>query len=226
MFVTLIIPALNEAECLGTLLKEIPLNLVDQLIVVDNGSTDDTSRIAQSAGAIVVNEPRRGYGYACAAGIAIAEGDVLVFMDGDGSFLPGELPDLLAPLDEYKADLVLGSRFLKNDLQPISMPFHQRLGNQLFVWILEQRYGLALTDIGPFRAIRRELLLVLDMQEHTYGWPLEMIVKTARLRRPLVELPITYRPRIAGQSKVSGTVFGTFLTAYRYVRVIFRFGFI
>ena len=224
MHVSLIIPALNEAECLGPLLAEVPKGLIDQLIVVDNGSTDCTSQIARAAGAIVVEEPRRGYGFACAAGTSRAEGNVLVFMDGDGSFVPGELPNLLAPLDQDEADLVLGSRMLNNS-QPIVMPSHQRFGNHLFTWLLRQRYGLALTDLGPFRAIRRELLVALDMQEYTYGWPLEMIIKTARRRNPIVELPITYRPRFAGQSKVSGTLRGTILTAYRYFRVMLRYAF-
>jgi glycosyltransferase involved in cell wall biosynthesis len=224
MRVSLIIPALNEAECLGPLLAEVPVRLIDQLIVVDNGSTDITSQVARAAGAIVIQEPRRGYGFACAAGTAIAEGKLLVFMDGDGSFVPGELPNLLAPLDQDEADLVLGSRMLNNS-QPIVMPSHQRFGNHLFTWLLRQRYGLALTDLGPFRAIRQELLVALDMQEHTYGWPLEMIIKTARRRNPIVELPITYRPRLAGQSKVSGTLRGTILTAYRYFRVMLRYTF-
>lgn len=224
MSVSLIIPALNEAECLGALLSEIPAQLIDQLIVVDNGSTDQTYQVARKAGAQVVNEPRRGYGFACAAGAANASGNVLVFMDGDGSFTPAELPTLLAPINKGQADLVLGSRIL-NHSQPGTMPPHQRLGNRIFTWLLRQRFGLALTDLGPFRAIRRELLLVLDMQEHTYGWPLEMIIKTARRCNPIIELPISYRPRFAGQSKVSGTLRGTLLTAYRYSQVMLRYSF-
>ena len=224
MSVSLIIPALNEAECLGALLAEVPMQLVDQLIVVDNGSTDQTSQVARAAGALVINEPRRGYGSACAAGAANATGDILAFMDGDGSFMPGELPTLLAPLEQRQADLVLGSRTWSN-AQPTDMPSHQRFGNRLFTWLLRQRFGLALNDLGPFRAIRRELLLELEMREYTYGWPLEMIIKTARRGNPIVEIPITYRPRFAGQSKVSGTLRGTVLTAYRYSRVMLRYSF-
>ncbi len=224
MRVSLIIPALNEAECLAPLLAEVPAGLICQMIVVDNGSTDSTAEVARKAGALVIGEPRRGYGFACAAGAATAEGEVLAFMDGDGSFAPGELPDLLAPLAREEADLVLGSR-MRVDPQKLAMPTHQRFGNLLFVWLLRQRYGLALTDIGPYRAIRRELLLALDMQEHTYGWPLEMIIKTARRRKPMVELPVTYRPRFAGQSKVGGTLRGSVLTAYRYFRVMLRYAF-
>jgi glycosyltransferase involved in cell wall biosynthesis len=224
MHVSLIIPALDEAECLGSLLAEVLRGLVDQLIVVDNGSTDNTSQVAREAGAVVIYEPRRGYGYACMAGSAIAEGDILVFMDGDGSFVPGEMPILLEPLAQNKADLVLGSR-TKNHTHRGVMPFHQHFGNHLFTWLLKKRYGLAITDLGPYRAIRRELLLALDMQEYTHGWPLEMIIKTARNHRLIVEQPITYRPRLAGRSKVSGTLRGTFLTAYRFSRVMFRYAY-
>ena len=224
MLVSLIIPALNEAECIGPLLAEIPAGQVTQVIVVDNGSTDQTAQTALNAGAQVVAEPHRGYGRACAAGVAAAEGDVLAFMDGDGSFAPVELPGLLSPLADGSADLVLGSRQLRNTNRG-AMPPHQRLGNQLFVGLLHLRFGLALTDLGPYRAIRRSLLHELDMMEPTYGWPLEMIVKSARRRYRIVERPVTYRPRFAGQSKVSGTLRGTVLTAYRFTRVMLRYAF-
>jgi len=224
MAVSLIIPALNEAESIGPLLAEIPAGLVEQVIVVDNGSTDQTADAARQAGAHVVVEPRRGYGRACAAGVVAAEGDVLVFMDGDGSFAPVELPSLLAPLTDGIADLALGSRQLQNGNR-IAMPPHQRLGNQLFVRLLRLRFGLALTDLGPYRAIRYSLLQELDMQEPTYGWPLEMIVKTARSGQRIVERSVTYRPRFAGQSKVSGTLRGTIFTAYRFTRVMLRYAF-
>lgn len=222
MRVSLIIPALNEADCLLSLLAEIPLDLIYQTIVVDNGSTDGTAAVARLAGALVVDEPRQGYGFACAAGTVMAEGDVVLFMDGDGSFVPGELPDLLAPLVRAEADLVLGSRMRRNGTV---MPAHQHFGNLLFAWLLRRRFGLTLTDLGPYRAIRRELLLALNMQERTYGWPLEMIVKTARLGRPILEVPVTYRPRIAGQSKVGGTLRGSILTAYRFSLVTLRYAF-
>jgi glycosyltransferase involved in cell wall biosynthesis len=222
MHVSLIIPAFNEADCLGRLLTEVPNNQLYQVIVVDNGSTDNTADVARAASAIVVEEPRRGYGSACAAGASVADGDVLVFMDGDGSFIPNELINLLAPFDQDKADLVLGARKFQN-LQRNIMPYHQRFGNHLFAWLLSRWYGLELTDLGPFRAIRRKLLLELDMQEHTYGWPLEMIIKTAHARNRILELPVTYRPRFAGESKVGGTLRGSILTAYRFFYVMLRY---
>jgi glycosyltransferase involved in cell wall biosynthesis len=168
-------------------------------------------------------EPRRGYGFACAAGVAAAEGDVLVFMDGDGSFVPAELSDLLKPIAQDKAELVLGSRTLNGSHQEV-MPLHQRVGNRLFAWLLRKRYGLNLTDLGPFRAVKREVVLQLNMQEFTYGWPLEMMIKSARHQMRILEVPVTYRPRFAGQSKVSGSLRGSILAAYRFFRVMLRYG--
>ena len=224
MRVSLVIPALNEAECLYRLLGEVPYGMLHQVIVVDNGSTDNTAEVARSGRALVIDEPRRGYGFACAAGMAAANGDVLVFMDGDGSFVPAELGDLLTPLADDKADLVLGSRWLKDPKQ-VTMPPHQRFGNGLFTWLLRRRFGLKLTDLGPYRAIQRELLLELEMQEHTYGWPLEMIIKTAQRGKRIVELPVTFRPRFAGQSKVGGTLRGSILSGYRFFSVMLRYAF-
>jgi glycosyltransferase involved in cell wall biosynthesis len=223
MHVSLIIPALNEGESLERLMAEVNALPLHQVIVVDNGSSDRTADVARSCGAQVIGEPRRGYGYACAAGAAAATGDVLAFMDGDGSFVPAELPRLLAPLAQGTADLVLGSRRLGNS--PANMPPHQAFGNQLFTTLLRRRFHLPLSDLGPYRAIRSELLLKLDMQERTYGWPLEMIIKTAALRKPIVEVPVTYRPRFAGRSKVSGTLRGSLLTAIRFFSVTLRYAF-
>jgi glycosyltransferase involved in cell wall biosynthesis len=219
---TLIIPALNEAECIGPLLAELPVGLVQQVLVVDNGSTDDTAGAARRAGAQVVVELRRGYGYACAAGVASARGDVLAFMDGDGSFVPGELPTLLAPLLDGSADLALGTR-MRGGMAAGAMPPHQRFGNQLVARLMDRLYGLRLTDLGPFRAVRSDLVLALNMREMTYGWPVEMIVKAARRHARIVELPVSYRPRIAGRSKVGGTVRGTLLATYRILRTTLRY---
>jgi glycosyltransferase involved in cell wall biosynthesis len=220
--VTLIIPALNEAACIGPLLAELPAGLVQQVIVADNGSTDNTAGAARRAGAEVVREPRRGYGYACAAGVAAARGDVLAFMDGDGSFVPGELAALLAPIAAGAADLTLGTR-MRGDMAPGAMPPHQRFGNQLVARLTRRLYGVELTDLGPFRAIRHDLLEALQMRERTYGWPIEMIVKAARRRARIVELPVSYRLRLAGQSKVGGTLRGTVLATYRILHTTFRY---
>ncbi|MBX7234160.1 MAG: glycosyltransferase family 2 protein [Caldilineales bacterium] len=221
---TLIIPALNEADCLGPLLAELPAGVVDEIIVVDNGSTDDTGDAARRAGASVVSEPRRGYGFACAAGAAAASGDILAFMDGDGSFAPAELPSLLAPIRSRQADLVLGTR-MAGSMTPAAMPPHQRFGNRLTARLLHLLYGLHLTDLGPYRAIRRDLLLALDMEERTYGWPVEMMVKSARRQARIIETPVSYRPRLAGHSKVGGTVKGSALATYRILATVFRHAF-
>ena len=220
--ISLIIPALNEADCLPTLLAEVPHALLHETIVVDNGSTDGTAAVARATGALVVSEPRRGYGYACAAGVAAATGDILLFMDGDGSFIPLELQRLVEPIVAGQADLVLGTR-LRGGMSAGAMPPHQRYGNQLVAWLVRRFYGVPLTDLGPFRAIRRDLLVELQMQEQTYGWPIEMMVKAARRHARLVEVPVSYRPRLAGQSKVGGTVRGTILATYKILRVTFRY---
>jgi len=222
MNVTLIIPALNEAECIGPLLAELPHGLAQQVIVVDNGSADDTAGAARRAGALVVGEQRRGYGYACAAGVVAAQGDTLAFMDGDGSFVPSELQALLAPIHDGAADLVLGTR-MRGGMLAGAMPMHQRIGNQLVARLMRLLYGIELTDLGPFRTIRRDMLESLQMRERTYGWPVEMIVKAARRHARIVEVPVSYRPRLAGQSKVGGTVRGTLLATYRILHTTLRY---
>jgi glycosyltransferase involved in cell wall biosynthesis len=222
--VSLIIPALNEAESIGLLLAETAFDQIQQVIVVDNGSTDETAEIAREAGAKVVYEPRRGYGYACAAGAAAAETKILAFMDADGSFVPAELPRLVGPIENQVAELVLGSRFL--DGFPLEgMPAHQLFGNRLVAWILNRLYSLHLTDMGPYRALPKDLLDSLDMKELTYGWTVEMMVKVAKRGLRIVEVPVNYRSRYAGQSKISGTLRGTFLATYRIFSVVFRYAF-
>lgn len=223
MRTTVIIPALNEAGCIGDLVKAALAQPVSAVVVVDNGSTDDTARAARRAGARVVREPRRGYGYACAVGVAAAaDADALVFLDGDYSFAPDEMPTLLAPLREGRADLVLGSRPLGH-IQPGSMPLPQRFGNWLVARLMRSIYKLPVTDLGPYRAVRRDLLASLDMREMTFGWPTEMIVKAARRGARIVEVPVSYHSRRAGRSKVSGTLRGALLAGCTILGVTFRY---
>jgi glycosyltransferase involved in cell wall biosynthesis len=220
--VAVIIPALNEAGNIGDLVREAFAQSVDEVIVADNGSTDGTALAAREAGAQVVAEPRRGYGYACAAGFAGTDAEVLVFLDGDYSFLPSEMCRLLGPLRAGQADLVLGSRTL-GTITPGAMPIHQRFGNWLMSRAMRLLYGIPVTDLGPYRAITRALLLALDMHEMTFGWPTEMMVKAARRRARIVEVPVSYARRRAGRSKVGGTLRGSILAAYHILTIILRY---
>ncbi len=221
--VAVIIPALNEAGNIAVLVAELAATVAAEIIVVDNGSTDATAAEAAAAGARVVSEPRRGYGYACAAGVAaVRDADLVAFIDGDGSFLPAELPAILAPLLDGRADLVLGSRPLGH-IAAGAMPPQQRFGNRLAAGLMRLLYRMDVTDLGPYRAIRRELLESLAMQEMTYGWPTEMMVKAARRGARIVEAPVSFHPRRAGRSKVSGTLRGTLLAARYILGVTLRY---
>jgi glycosyltransferase involved in cell wall biosynthesis len=228
MRVTVIIPALNEAGNIRRLLSEIPnafpFAATLRVIVVDNGSTDGTAEEARAAGAQVVTEPRRGYGYACTAGVNVAQdAAVIVFMDGDGSFDPAEMIGLLQPIADGRADLVLGSR--AQHIEPGAMPPHQRFGNRLVSGLMRAIYRLPITDLAPYRAIRRAPLMAFDMREMTYGYPTEMLVKAARHGAQIVEIPVQYRKRWSGKSKVSGTVRGTLLATYYILGVTLRYAF-
>jgi glycosyltransferase involved in cell wall biosynthesis len=221
--VTVIIPALNEAGNISQLVQEVRVTAHVTVIVVDNNSTDATAEEARKAGAKVVFEPRRGYGYACAAGLSEAnQADIVVFLDGDYSFSPADLPFLLAPIFEGKADFVVGSRELGH-IAPGAMPSHQRFGNWLVSRLMNALYGISITDLGPYRAIRRQILMGLNMQEMTYGWPTEMIVKAARRGVRIVEAPVSYQRRRSGHSKVSGTLRGAILAGWFILLVTFRY---
>lgn len=223
MKISLIIPALNEEESLPHVLAEVPWAMLQQVIVVDNGSVDSTAAVAAAGGALVIREPQRGYGAACYAGVRAAQAaEVLVFLDADGSFDAREIPELLAPIERGDAELVLGSRFLGRR-EPGAMPLHGLLGNWLVAHAIRWLSKIPLTDLGPFRAITRRTLDRLQLQERTYGWPSEMIVKAAQLGVPICEVPVTYRKRRGGHSKVSGTWRGTFGAAYRMLRVTYKY---
>src|SRR5258708_6995771 len=223
MNIVVIIPAVNEAGNMRRLLDQIQRNVVSDIIVVDNGSTDTTAVEARAAGAQVVSEPRRGYGYACAAGVAAAtSAEILAFLDGDGSFDPAQLHNLITPLVEDRADLVLGTR-MAGGLEAGSMPPQQLFGNKLVSRLMRLLYKVQITDLGPYRAIRRDLLASLNMREMTFGWPTEMMVKAARKQARIVEIPVSYRKRWSGKSKVSGTLRGTLLAGYYILGVTLRY---
>jgi len=200
----------------------VPAERVQDIFVVDNGSTDDTVKQATAAGARVIIEPRRGYGAACLAGARAARNsEIIVFIDGDRSDDPGQLDVIAAPLIQGRADLVIGSR-IGGLLEKGAMPLHGRWGNRLIVGLLRLLYGVRITDIGSFRAIRSSVLFDLNMEQMTYGWPVEMVVKAARKGLRIQSVPITYRRRI-GKSKVTGTLKGTLQAAYHMFLVPMKY---
>jgi glycosyltransferase involved in cell wall biosynthesis len=223
--VSVIIPTHNEAPAIGRVLADLPPNLVTEVIVVDSNSSDGTPDLARKMGAQVIQEPRRGYGRACLTGLANTENpDVVVFLDGDYSDRPSELPIVLAPIIEGRADIALGSRFFGKSNRG-ALPWHQSFGNRLAASLISLLYGVRVSDLGPFRAGRADVLRALALEEATYGWAVEMILKGAIAGFRIVEVPVSYYPRI-GKSKISGTVRGTVGAAWfilsRIVRYYFR----
>jgi glycosyltransferase involved in cell wall biosynthesis len=211
--VAIVIPTLEEAGSIGRVLDDIPASLAAEVLVVDGGSKDGTREIAAGRGARVILEPRRGYGRACLTGIERANGaEVVVFLDGDYSDRPAELPRLLAPIRGGEADIVLGSR-LGGGMAAGAMPWHQLLGNRLAAGLIRVLYGARLTDLGPFRAARRDVLEALALREPTYGWAVELPTRGMRSGYRVVEVPVSYHPRI-GVSKISGTLRGTLGAAW------------
>jgi glycosyltransferase involved in cell wall biosynthesis len=226
--VLVIIPAYNEAHSIGKVVADIPRSLVQEIVVVNNNSSDETEANARAAGATVLREDRKGYGQACLCGIAYAAAKtntdrptVIVFIDGDYSDYPGEMDLLVRPIVEDGYDMVIGSRALgvreKGSMTPPQV-FGNWLATTLIRWFYRTRY----TDLGPFRAIKMDRLLELDMQDTTYGWTVEMQLKAAKKRFKTTEVAVTYRRRI-GVSKISGTVKGTILAGYKILYTIFRY---
>ncbi len=223
--VSVIIPALNEVRSIGRVIGDLPRPLVSEVIVVDGGSTDGTPDVAKQLGAHVIIERTRGYGRACLTGLRHATAaDIVAFLDADYSDRPGELQRLIDPIIAGRADLVIGSR-LAGQLHPEALPWHSRVGNRLAAFLMRVLYQVSLTDLGPFRAARADLLRAMPLREQTYGWPVEMIARAARSGHRVVEVPVSYHPRI-GQSKITGTVRGSVGAAWHIITRIFlyRFG--
>ncbi len=220
--IAVVIPALNEERAIGRVLAEIP-PWVDRVVVADNGSSDRTAEAASGAGAVVVHEPEPGYGAACLKGIAAAgDADIIVFLDGDYSDHPADMTALVDPIAEGGCDMVIGSRML-GQREVGSLTPQQRFGNWLATWLIRVIWGVAFTDLGPFRAIRRSALTTLQMRDRTYGWTVEMQIKAAILGLKCREVPVRYRRRI-GVSKVSGTIKGTVLAGTKILSLIALYG--
>ena len=221
--VFVIIPAFNEALSIDKVINEIPTG-VQEIVVVNNNSRDETSSVARKAGATVLDEPRQGYGYACLKGleyVAQKSPQTIVFLDADYSDYPAELTKVIAPIYEQNMDLVIGSRVL-GQKENGSMTPQQIFGNWLATRLIKLFFSVKYTDLGPFRAVRWETLQKLKMEDKTYGWTVEMQLKAARHKLKIVEVPVNYKKRI-GQSKVSGTLKGTVLAGYKILLWIFKY---
>ena len=225
--IKVIIPAYNEADSIAKVIAEIP-NIVDEVIVVSNNSTDDTEKNAQTAGATVLQEKRKGYGYACLKGMDYIANqnstpDIIVFLDGDYSDYPSELTKIIAPIQLKNIDMVIGAR-VKKWREVGSMTFPQIFGNWLATTLMHLFFGAKFTDLGPFRAIKYEKLLKLNMQDKTYGWTIEMQLKALKQDFTYVEVPVHYKNRI-GVSKVSGTLKGAIFAGVKILGWIFKYSF-
>ena len=220
--IAVIIPAFDEEQSIGRVIRDIPKEMVSTIIVADNGSRDETCKVAMAEGATVVSELRRGYGNACLSGLAALPPttDIVAFMDADYSDYPEQLPLLLAAMEEQQADLVIGSRFL-GKRQHGSLTPQQRFGNWLSTCLISLLFGFRYTDLGPFRMARISALRKLEMQDPNYGWTVEMQVKALQHGLKVVEVPVDYRKRI-GRSKVSGTIKGSVKAGIKILWIIGR----
>jgi len=224
--ISIIIPAFNEENGIAEVIREIPKNLVTEIVVVNNASTDGTEKIARAEGATVLHEPAPGYGRACLKGIeylnhSVTRPDIVVFLDADHSDYPEEMVLLTREITANGADLVIGTRALGQKEQG-SMTPQQIFGNWLATRLLLLLYRARFTDLGPFRAVRFDKLLALDMQDKTYGWTVEMQLKASKMGMKCTEVPVRYRKRI-GNSKISGTVKGTVMAGYKIIGTIFKY---
>ncbi len=220
--ITVVIPAFNEQESLPKVLSDIPKGIADEIIVVDNNSTDETASVATRCGAKVVREERAGYGAACLRGISeIKHTDILVILDGDYSDYPQQMSQILDPIVKQEADFVLGSRVLGNRQKGALMP-QAYWGNKLSVFLIKLFFGFSFTDMGPFRAIRFQSLKELNMRDANFGWNVEMQVKAIKRGLKIREVPVDYRVRI-GSSKISGTIRGTILAGTKILFTIFKY---
>jgi len=226
--ILVIIPAFNEEESIGKVISDIPKDLVKEVVVVNNSSTDETTANASSAGATVIDEAQRGYGYACLKGIEYAASktknerpDIIVFLDGDYSDYPEDMSGLVKPIIEDDVDMVIGSRALGNAEEGALLP-QQVFGNWLATTLVRFLYGIKFTDLGPFRAIKFDKLLELNMTDKTYGWTVEMQVKAAKEKFKCTEVPVSYRKRI-GVSKIAGTLNGSIKAGYKILWTIFKY---
>jgi glycosyltransferase involved in cell wall biosynthesis len=225
--ISVVIPALNEEEPIAAVVRAcLTTGLPGEVIVVDNGSTDRTAERAREAGARVVSELTPGYGRACAAGIRALpnECDLIVFLDGDGSDCAELMAELVNPIRNGEQDFVIGSR-TRGEREPGSMNLQQVFAGRVAGWLLRLLYGVPYSDMCPFRAIRRDALEKLGMKERTYGWNLEMQMRAARARLRILEVPVNHRCRTGGESKVSGTLRGTFVAGVRIMATLFRVAF-
>lgn len=225
--IKVIIPAFNEEQSIAKVIQDIPSS-VAEIIVVNNGSTDSTVLVAKEAGATVLDENRKGYGFACLKGIDYIQNqsettDILVFLDGDYSDYPEELTQVVAPIIEDNVDLVIGARTAALRAKG-SMTPQQVFGNWLATFLMHWIYGANFTDLGPFRAIKMEKLQQMNMQDTTYGWTVEMQIKALKQGMTYVEIPVRYKERI-GVSKVSGTLKGTIMAGYKILFLIFKYSF-
>ncbi len=222
-----IIPALNEEQSIAHVVQAIPRVVVQEIIVVDNGSSDRTAEVAHTAGATVLSESRKGYGYACLTGIDHAlksEPDVIAFVDGDLSDYPEQLPEILRPITENGCDLVIGSRIIGERENGAMLP-QALFGNWLACCLIRLLWGYRFTDLGPFRAIRVEALQRMNMTDPTFGWTVEMQIKAAKLKLRCTEVPVRYRKRM-GNSKVTGTLAGTIKASIKILYTILKYLFV